>query len=82
MSKADEMFKKLGYEKITDNDIEVIYKYEKNILGDKFLQHIMIAKIGKVIFSYGEKIKNTVGIGVEELQAINEKCRELGWLDE
>ena len=71
MSKADEMFKKLGYEK-TENNTEIRYKEEKNALEETFRFEILFLKTLKV-----------VGIDhlldMQELQAINEKVKELGW---
>lgn len=79
MSKADEMFEKLGFKKVKDTDTELIYKLEEYLMGDKCIHQIMFAKIGKIIFSYREKTGEPMGIGIEELQAINEKVKELGW---
>ena len=81
MSKADKMFKELGFIKIKDTDTEVIYEYTATILGDKLTQTILIAKIGKIIFSYHKESNEKMGIGIEELQAINEKVKELGWYE-
>ena len=80
MSKADKMFKELGYKKIIDNEMEIKYEYKNVIMGDRIEQTILIAKIGKIIFSYiNNENKQNVGIGIKELQAINEKVKELGW---
>lgn len=82
MSKADEMFEKLEFKKILDDDIEVVYKFDKRLMGDRCIQHIMFSRVSKIIFSYGIDVEQNCGIGLKELQAINEKCKELGWLDE
>ena len=80
MSKADKMVKELGYKKIIDNEMEIKYEYKNVIMGDRIEQTILIAKIGKIIFSYiNNENKQNVGIGIKELQAINEKVKELGW---
>ena len=34
---ADEMFEKLGYKKIKEDDIEIIYKQSETIYGEKFI---------------------------------------------
>lgn len=81
MSKADEMFEELGFKKIEDTDKEVVYEYNATLMGDKLTQTILIAKIGKIIFSYHKQSNEKMGIGIEELQAINEKCKELGWIE-
>ena len=67
MSKADEMFDELGYEKIHDNKRRIVYS-----------NHLT-----RITF----KIKNqwidiNMNLDIRELQAINQKCKELGWLDE
>ena len=74
MSKADEMFKKLRYEK-TENNGEIRYKEENTTLGETFRFEILFVKALKVV---GAKHL----LNMQELQAINEKCKEMGWLDE
>lgn len=70
MSKADEMFKKLGYEKEDENG-NIIYIHERNpfktlrFLTDK--QEI--------------ELNNVNLLTKRRLQAINEKVKELGWLE-
>lgn len=69
MSKADKMFEKLGYEKEETN---YSIRYIKFIFKD--LGH-------RIVFYKDDKSVNTYGkIDMQELQAINEKCKELGWL--
>ena len=81
MNKADEMFKKLGFKKVIDNDTEVKYEYRNIIMGDRIEHTIQIAKIGKIVFSYrSDDNHQTMGFGAKELQAINEKVKELGWI--
>lgn len=76
MSKADEMFKELGYEKETEYDYEFIYrKYEKHIF--KFIR---FWKLDKEVIKQDEDGRY-MGISMQELQAINEKVKELGWID-
>lgn len=80
MSKADEMFEKLGYGKefygykieYTKTDSEEVY----------FIITIMIE--AKLIFAEiddgcDEIDRKSFGLQIEELQAINEKVKELGW---
>ena len=74
MTKADEMFKKLGYLKESDyyyhsKETEVKKKHIKFYVNTK--EVIVESKLN---FSYE--------ITMQELQAINEKCKELGWLDD
>lgn len=73
MSKADEMFDGLGFNKY---EIDTYIDY----LNRENSHEITFRKDMKVIDS-------CCGIGseyitVQELQAINEKVKELGWLDE
>ena len=71
MSKADERFKELRYLKRADiwkedNKIHTI-SYSGNETSIEFLidtKHILIGSF----------------INMQELQAINEKCKELGWI--
>lgn len=79
MSKADTMFEELGFIKTEDTNTEVVYEYNAKIMGDKLTQTILIAKVGKIIFSYHKQSNEKMGIGVQELKAINEKVQELGW---
>ncbi len=77
MSKADEMFEKLGYKKIQINngfDNEIKYtrenKYSTDIIFD--LRHNLIV--------FGREEGNKHAIITNALQAINEKVKELGWI--
>ena len=86
MSKADEMFKELGYEK----DLHI--NKQEQVWGEYWTQNKHCAKIS---FDYIDKeicvstnyrldITNEyepLYFNMQELQAINEKCKELGWLD-
>lgn len=73
MSKADEMFKELGYIQTHDgNDNTEFYKYETGFLQDDTLVLIRFYKKYKEIYKNG-------AISMQELQAINEKVKELGW---
>lgn len=70
---ADKMFEKIGYrnktEIIENNNLTTI-KYNKQ---NKY----------EIIFKTNTKetiIEGFKGIEIEELQAINKKCEELGWI--
>ena len=66
---ADEMFKKLGYEK---NEFEDEIDYEINGTLNQWY----------IVFYKEHKTFNASGcVSMETLQAINKKCKELGWLD-
>ena len=79
---ADEMFEKLGYKIMFDNTCK--FRYVKHFTL-KPARHIIFA-IDKTI-SVCEENKNELAINrdyftMQELKAINEKVKELGWLDE
>lgn len=66
MSEADKMFEELGYVKETDDTDFIGY-----VCGEKVIGFIKETK--EIIASRAN---------MQELQAINKKCYELGWLDE
>lgn len=94
MSKADKVFKRLGYIKkevkfkgdidtieyrqTTKDEVydEVIRIIELN--NPKFYEYpiINLCKILKNIHS-----ERNVDLSLQEIQAINEKCKELGWIE-
>lgn len=71
---TEEMFKKLGYEK-NDN---IYYK------GDYYISFndYNISKYLKYKDPYLGWCEFSIPITIDELRAINQKCKELGWLDE
>ena len=73
MSKADEMFLNLGYEK-QENMGDIIYKSKYTT--------IWLASRPKEVNFISDGIDTIGTITTQELQAINLKCKELGWLDE
>lgn len=99
MSKADEMFEKLGYEKF-DNHPEDDYPPEPNMWTTQDERTIEYIQKGEVRGHYAREIicfhprtKNIVcsalvgdrativPLSMQELQAINLKCKELGWIE-
>lgn len=71
MSKADEMFEELGYTKF-EGLYKIEYKgEEKSIEFDKRYNTVIVEKY----VEYKDYIE------IQELQAINEKCEELGWIE-
>ena len=75
MSKADDMFEYLGYYKIEYVPTQYC-EYHKD---DEIIQFWK----NKVFNKTDEYDENNIGyITMEELEAINEKVKELGWLDE
>lgn len=78
MSKADEMFEKLEY-KIDINIEYGLIRYNKQ---DKyFIRFLIIDKTIETNSIVDNEIY-TLSVDMELLQAINEKCKELEWLDE
>lgn len=71
-SKADEMFKELGY-KVIKNKFQITYV--DNISSIQFL-----LKYKKVEYHFLKGTTYRVQT-MQELQAINQKCLELGWLE-
>ena len=70
MSKADEMFKELGYENVRETEYWIVYKgKEKDIDFNKKYKTIEV-----------ENGMESKKITMQELQAINEKVRELQWI--
>ena len=82
MSKADELFKELGYKKNEDK-----YRIEYCMMQDfthfRVIKKIYFYKIEKDIcmeqWNVTEGIQISMNITMQELQAINEKVKELGW---
>lgn len=78
MSKANEMFEKLGYEKRNATDEFIIYS--KKELRYKAQKEFEVC----INFNCYDKFlltKNKMYFSMQELQAINEKVKELGWND-
>ena len=74
MSKADDMFKELGYEILFEDNHYIQYEFEGIYMDNE----IKIDKKGKTIlkeYSSGDSQEITM----QELKAINEKVKELGW---
>lgn len=78
--KADEMFKKLGYEKkeVHDEITGTFLMYDKIV--NKHKRRISFFKDRTIQCS--ESYLYVEKIDMKELQAINKKVKELGWLDE
>lgn len=88
MSKADEMFEKLDYKKVEDSINEVIYEKGTNIRENEWygsIHRIIITKNqnGTFIEKQDDKGYEVVTdiFEAEEIQAINEKCNEMGWIE-
>lgn len=79
MSEADKMFEELGYAKeflvsiLNDKQWGINYKNirtETEIIFDEIDKEVCISDMDD----------ESIYISMQELQAINEKCKELGWL--
>lgn len=81
---ADEMFEELGYKKVReDNDsFEIRFVKKFNI---KRPRHIIFSVLDKEISVCEENNKelavNRDYFSMQELKAINEKCKELEWIE-
>lgn len=74
---AKEMFEKLGYEKTCHDEREIIYSiYSDNV----FIAEIEFDLQNQTF--YCACLDEALEVGMKTLKAINQQCRELGWLDE
>lgn len=74
---ADEMFKDLGYKKV-DTPTNFIYQNKKN---NKEIRFYKIYKcVENSLIEFEEYEGNSIFFTMQELQAINKKCEELGWI--
>lgn len=72
MSKADKMFEELGYEKKEYGSSKIMYAKDLDFEG-YCIKSVWFDKVKKLVRLYGY-------YDIQELQAINEKCKELEWL--
>ena len=80
MSEADKIFEDLGY-KIETNE-EDLLEYKKQLSDcSKFIRFDLYDKIFTT-FYYMALYDNQSYFDMQELKAINLKCKELGWLEE
>ena len=70
---ADEMFEKLGYKKSLTQLQDLKYKKD----DDNVIYFRMVQKTFNKSGEYDDMCDYTT---MQELQAINEKCKELGWI--
>ena len=81
---ADEMFEKLGYEKIDKKGlkhIQYVRQINKNT-RENITFHKTFKKVEVYFYDYEDYEELTKPIAMQELKAINEKVKELGWIDE
>lgn len=75
MSKADKMFEELGY--------KMIESYNGYLYTDETGFNIKITNMKRIDLYYNEDVEmyeKLIQLTFGELQAINEKYKELGWL--
>lgn len=79
MKTADEMFEKLGYKK--EKYYNEIFYYKVNGMGDKFGFEFWLnnKEVYPVLHEGNDDI--ALDLDMRELQAINQKCKELGWIN-
>lgn len=85
MSEADKMFEELDYRMYTgENFIWYKKKLQENIIKDIIfsIEDKEIACETDYFDKRGNLLKRDGEFTIEELQAINKKCEEMGWIDE
>lgn len=80
MSEADKMFEDLGYEWNMLVSVANGKQWGVSYKNSKTLAEIAFDYEDKEICTSCFETDEPVYIGMQELQAINEKCKELGWL--
>lgn len=82
MTEADKLFEELGYKKIDSDKIKHI-RFIRQV-NKTTRENIDFHKIFKTVEVYFYDFEGsqelTKPISVEELKAINLKCKELGWI--
>lgn len=79
---ADKMLSELGYMHMVetiDNLIWILYGHEYKYEIDFYKKRKEVAY--RVIERETDTIVDINGMSMKELQAINEKCKELGWIE-
>ena len=84
MSKADEMFEKLGYcnENQTSTDCIEYEKPDLNVQNKEYfiVLNLIDNTIIKTLYDWENDKEYPSEITLQELQAINEKVKEMQWL--
>ena len=75
MSEADKMFEELGYEVSNSEFVEELNTTTNLVIDNGYVQIIFYNN--KTIYIDADDVLN-----MQELQAINLKCKELGWIEE
>ena len=85
MSEADKLFEELGYEKDKNTNncyVNVLnsFKKQKDIEFDDVAKNYVTIRLSKYN-EYGNLEINQIVLSLQELKAINLKCKELGWIE-
>lgn len=74
---ADEMFEELEYKKLEENDYYIEYRKQ----GKDYSKFIKFDLIDRSFTSFYYVVTDKQAyLSIQELQAINKKCQELGWI--
>lgn len=80
MKTAKEMFEELGYVQHTTREYEIIYNMDNLTYIDDY-RYISFYKNKKKI-EFGTNENDCFLLTTQELKAINQQCKELGWINE
>lgn len=78
MSEADKMFKELGY-KMKQKGQYIEYVKVDNSVKEEYVISFMMKTVMATLYVNGY-LKKPLALEIREVQAINEKCKELGWV--
>ena len=79
MSKADKMFEDLGY-KMRTRGSYIEYCKTNNSVKEEYVISFVMKTVMATLYINGSYLKKPLALEIAELQAINEKVIELGWL--
>ena len=81
MKSAEEMFKQLGYH-VSDRPYRNSpMGYFRRLDYKHYVEILFLLSEKKVVYSSTNGVNDCVAIQMPELEAINQQCRELGWLE-
>lgn len=81
MKSASEMFKQLGYH-VSDRPYRNSpMGYFRRLDYKHYVEILFLLSEKKVVYSSTNGVNDCVAIQMPELEAINQQCRELGWLE-
>lgn len=74
---GDEMFEKLGYKKKSRSSYTEYVKKNKDVDEEYVISFMMKTVMSTLYFGM---LRKPLALEIAELQAINQKCKELGWV--